>query len=277
MVSIAETAVSREIRILEAERTKCQRLLDSGEKLGLRTKDLIRANCVHADSIQNFDVVVTGLGTALVTKTMGSLVSITHNMNIGLDESIPRCDCKNFVLEGIPCQEACAFIMRMKMDPFDFARPYFRAETGLALATAGLSNTKVPVIVQSNLYVSDPPIVAPLLLPIAGRPKKKRITKKSAKKAMHRKLKYKARKSDIEIIATNKATSLPNKPNQDEAKIRSEYKCSRCRKTGHTIQRCRERTDGRGNIMTKKEQDEENRLFCFIEIGGLGKTELPKS
>ena len=130
MVLIAEKAVSREIRILEAECKQYQRLKNADEIVGPRIKQLIEENCVHAYNILKFDVVVTGVGTALVTKTSESAVRITHKINIGLDESVPKCDCRNFILEGIPCAEACAFILRLKMNPLDFARPCLRVETG---------------------------------------------------------------------------------------------------------------------------------------------------
>ena len=68
LITIAEKAVARELRILEAERIKYQRLVEAGEIIGPKLKEIVLANCLHAESINNFDVVVTGCGTALVTK-----------------------------------------------------------------------------------------------------------------------------------------------------------------------------------------------------------------
>ena len=102
--------------------------------------------------------------------------------------------------------------------------------------------------------------MAPILQPTAGRPnkkRKKRITKKSAKKAISRKLKRQLQKK-------NNANRYERKDMIDgveEEKIsrRKEYTCSQCGQKGHTVLRCRARTDGRGSVMSIQEQQAENK------------------
>ena len=113
---------------------------------------------------------------------------MTHKVDIGLDGSIPACDCGNFRLKGIPCPEACALIIRLGLDPCHFVRGCLKVQSGLRVIENGLGETEMPNIIKSSLSGSDPNILPPLLQPPPGRPSKKRKTRESVRRAHVRSL-----------------------------------------------------------------------------------------
>ena len=179
---------------------------------------------------------------------MGDENSVRHEINVGLDGSVPRCSCRNYVLLGIPCPEACALINRLGLEPATFIRKRFTATIGLALATARVEKISFPVIHNESLSYSSPLVVSPLLLTTPGRPSKKRKTKDSARRAFRRKIKRDA--------------------------ARAAYKCICCRQSGHTKHQCRSITDGRGESISRAASNSENALSIVGEIGKLEETKL---
>ena len=115
--------------------------------------------------------------------SIGAADAVTHKVDLGLDHGVPKCDCNNFRLKGIPCQEACALILRMGMDPCSFVKEQLKVQTGLCVIEEGLGNSASPNIVKSSLVQSEVVILPPLLQPPPGRPTKKRKTTESVKRA----------------------------------------------------------------------------------------------
>ena len=80
--------------------------------VGPRVKEKVLFNARNAPVHSYFDIDVKSPGNALVTKSMG------------------ECDCKNFQLEGIPCEEACALILRMGLRVEDYVRDQLKIHAG---------------------------------------------------------------------------------------------------------------------------------------------------
>ena len=215
---------------------------------------------------------------------------------------MPKCDCSNFRLKGIPCPEACALIIRLGLDPCKFVRGQLKVLSGLSVIEAGLGDSEFPEVIQSSLTVSKPIILPPLLQPPPGRPTKKRKTKESVRRAYARLMSRKTARlknsssqySDVsghqhhsELVQEDKpcretkdaSSTLSTNQNSISNKRKKSQKhvCSRCGKSGHNSVRCRAYTDGRGVAMKKAEQIDENKLSIIVEIGEPGRTFIPRS
>ena len=130
LAEIAERALRREVKILREHRTQYRKLIDTNEVVGPRIRSEVVQNARSCSNLSTFDIELQGRGIALVTKNSGTGNEQTHKVNIGLDGSIPTCDCKNFRLKGIPCPEACALIHRLGLDPCDYVRDQLKSISG---------------------------------------------------------------------------------------------------------------------------------------------------
>ena len=80
---------------------------------------------------------------------MGAADAITHKVNIGLDGSLPTCDCHNFRLKGIPCPEACALIVRLGLVPCKFVRTRLTVKAGLSIIDDTRNGQNMPNVIRS--------------------------------------------------------------------------------------------------------------------------------
>ena len=198
---------------------------------------------------------------------------------------------------------SCALIIRSGLNPCDFVRDRLKLNAGRSTVEHGLSGCEMPNIVKSSLISCDPIILRPLLQPPPGRPSKKRKTRESVKRAYIRALKRKKStvlKTPAQIQTGTRKAPGPSalaqlsagaghdkaiKCNQKDIPIvkaprkrkSRKQECSRCGSTGHNVKRCRSYTDGRGNLMKKEDQQQENKNSIVVEIGLPGQTQLPKS
>ena len=191
---------------------------------------------------------------------MGEEDPKVHCINLGMDGGIPSCDCSNFRLKGIPCEEACALICRMGLEPASFVRSCFNVTSQLVSIERALGGARVPNIVPQSLVTSVPQVFSPLLQPPPGRPAKKRKTSESARRAYIRKIKRQDERKNkfrtmSEGVITEGKADIGNQTNT----TKREYICSRCGTTGHNAKRCRSYTDGRGTLMNKAAQIKENK------------------
>ena len=209
---------------------------------------------------------------------MGDKTVITHNINLGLDGSIPRCDCNNFRLTGIPCEEACALICRLSRRPVEFVRDSLKLDSELTGIERALHGASIPNVMGSSLLTSEPTVLPPLLQPPPGRPSKKRKTKESARRAFFRaQSRAKARMAKSKASKIQESNGIEQSGKKNELKPSREYLCSRCGLSGHNAIRCRSHTDGRGTLIKKAEQIAEQKLSVIIEIQMPGQTTLPRS
>ena len=148
---------------------------------------------------------------------MGVPEATTHKVNLGLDGSTPRCDCGNFRLKGIPCEEACALIHRLGHMPGEFIRDSLKVSAGLQVTEHALQGFNMPNIVKSELVVSNAKVLPPLLQPPAGRPPKKRKTKESVRRAF---LRFKTRK-ERQKCKSQKSNRSQNCESDDTVKKKS--------------------------------------------------------
>ena len=151
--------------------------------VGPRVKEKVLFNARNAPVHAYFDIDVKSPGNALVTKSMSATHAITHHVNIALASSSAKCDCKNFQLEGIPCEEACALILRMGLRVEDYVRNQLKIHAGQQLLEQAVGNIKPLKVISSQLTPSNPLVLPPLLQPPPGRPAKKRKTKESVRRA----------------------------------------------------------------------------------------------
>ena len=79
---------------------------------------------------------------------MGAADAITHKVNIGLDGSLPTCDCHNFRLKGIPCPEACARRVRLGLDPCKFVRTQLTVKSGLSTIDDSRKGCNIPNVIR---------------------------------------------------------------------------------------------------------------------------------
>ena len=80
---------------------------------------------------------------------MGAADAIAHKVNIGIDGSLPTCDCHNFRLKGIPCPEACALIIRLGLDPCKFVRRQLLVNSGLGITDDAQRDCNMPNVIRS--------------------------------------------------------------------------------------------------------------------------------
>ena len=66
------------------------------------------------------------------------------------------CDCGNFRLKGVPCEEACALIHRLGLMPGDFVWDKLKVAFGLMSTELGLRGANVPNIVKSEPRSVEP-------------------------------------------------------------------------------------------------------------------------
>ena len=203
---------------------------------------------------------------------------ITHNINF----SVKPLQCTdNCVLRtGIPCALAISFILFCEESVEDQIPHKFSIEAGIDVLKHSLGSLRDKPIFAINfnsLQISTPTIVPPHSRAPRGRPKKKRITKRTRKRIeVGNKLEIERRLAHTTPIE-EQTRSNPNASNFERIDNNNVYKCSLCGGV-HNRKQCLAPHDGMGKRMSTKEQDDFiKKGFLIIEIKPYGETIIPES